>query len=104
MYVCKYVCVLYHIAQMFGGRKLGKISHQNLLASKTWRIFCFYLSLFMSQDIVKIWMVKYGEPPVICQIHQKYSSAINLCCTVSFKYYFVCIFYNKCHKSTCNNT
>ena len=39
-----------------------------------WRVklanSCFLLSLFISWDIVKIWMVKFGEPPVICQIHQ----------------------------------
>ena len=28
------------------------------------------LSSFMSQDIVKIWTVKFGKAPVICQIRQ----------------------------------
>ena len=29
-----------------------------------------YVSLFVPRDIVKIWMVKFGKPPVIHQIHQ----------------------------------
>ena len=26
--------------------------------------------MYMSQDIIKVWMVKFGESPVICQIRQ----------------------------------
>ena len=44
----------YCIVQIFGGGKL-------------WQIPVCLLSLFISQNIVKIWMVKFGEPPVICQ-------------------------------------
>ena len=42
----------YCTAQIFGGGKL-------------WQVPVCLLSLFISQDIVKIWMVKFGEPPVI---------------------------------------
>ena len=57
--------------QTFGGGKLGWISHQKLLASKGFGKFLF--ALFMSQAIVKIWMVKFDEPPVILQIYQGFS-------------------------------
>ena len=40
----------------------------NVWWSKTFPVCC--LSLFVSQDIVEIWMVKFGEPPVIHQIRQ----------------------------------
>ena len=50
---------------MLGRGKLWQISHPKL-----WRIPACLLSLFMSQNIVKIWMVKFGEQSVIHQIHQ----------------------------------
>ena len=40
----------------------------NVWWSKTFPVCC--LSLFVSQDIVEIWIVKFGEPPVIHQIRQ----------------------------------
>ena len=40
----------------------------NVWWSKTFPVCC--LSLFVSQDIVEIWMVKFGELPVIHQIRQ----------------------------------
>ena len=44
-------------------RKIWQISIRNF-----WRVIpiCL-LSLFMAQNIAKIWMVKFGKPPVICQ-------------------------------------
>ena len=33
----------------------------------------------MSQDTIKIWMVKFGELQVIHQIHEGICSAMNLC-------------------------
>ena len=52
---------------MFGGGKLWRISHQELLASKTLTNYCLF-TLFMSQDIVIIWTVKFDKPPPV--IHQ----------------------------------
>ena len=46
-------------------------SHQELLASK--KLPSFFLSLCMSQDVIRIQMVKFGEPLVICQICQGFS-------------------------------
>ena len=37
---------------------------------KVWQIPVCLLSLFMPRDIVKIWMVKFGKPPVIHHIYQ----------------------------------
>ena len=56
--------------QIFDGGKLWRIFHQKILASKTLVNSCCLLYLFMSQDIIKICMVKFGEPPVIRQIYQ----------------------------------
>ena len=68
------MCRSRHIAYSanFGGGKLWRISHQKLLASKTLANSCLFTSsyMYMSRDIVKIWMVKFGKPPVINQIHQ----------------------------------
>ena len=53
---------------MFGGGKLWCISHQELiLVSETLTNYCLF-TLFMSQDIVIIWTVRFGKsPPVIHQ-------------------------------------
>ena len=45
---------------------------RNLWRVKLWQIPACLLSLFMSRDIVLIWMVKFGKPPVICQIYQDF--------------------------------
>ena len=44
---------------MFGGEKLWQISDQKRLVSKSLVNSCL-LSFFISQDIVKIWMVKFA--------------------------------------------
>ena len=54
---------------MFGLGELWLISSLELLVSKTLPNSSLFV-LFMSQDINKIWMVKFDEPPVIHQIHQ----------------------------------
>ena len=57
---------------MFGEGKLWRISDWKLLASKALTnsyLFTFFIN-FMSLDIVKIWMAKYSEPPVIRQLCQ----------------------------------
>ena len=56
--------------------KLWRISHQKLLASKTLANSCLFAFFIMSQDIVKIWMVKYGKLPVIHLIHQGFQFAL----------------------------
>ena len=61
---------MYHLAQNFGREILWQIFHQKLSVSKTLMNSCLFAFLYMSQDIVRIWMVKFGESPVICQIHQ----------------------------------
>ena len=56
-----------------GARKLWQIVQQKLLPSKALVNSICLLSLIylcMSQD--NVWMAKFGEPPVIHQIHQGY--------------------------------
>ena len=62
----------YCIAQTLGRGILVNVSSETLLASKTFGKFPLVSFLYIchDQDIVKIWMVNFGEPPVICQIHQ----------------------------------
>ena len=52
---------------MFGREKLWHIYYQKLSASKLWQIPVCLLYLFVSRDIVKNWMVKFDESPVIPQ-------------------------------------
>ena len=40
----------------------------------SWFVWFLYIHR-MSQDIVKIWMIKYDEPPVTRQIHQGFPSS-----------------------------
>ena len=71
--------------QIFDGGKLWRIFHQKILASKT-LVNCCLLYLFMSQDIIKICMVKFGEPPVIRQIYQGF-----ICQKLYLLYLAVCL-------------
>ena len=50
--------------------KHWQISHQKLLASKPLVSSYLFVLFTMSRDIVKIWTVKFGKPPVIFQIRQ----------------------------------
>ena len=55
---------------MFGkGKGFGEFLIRKFWQVKLCRIPACLLPLFMTQDIVKIWMLRFGEPPVIHQIH-----------------------------------
>ena len=79
-------------------------------ASKTLANFCLF-ALFMSRDIVKIWMVRFGKPPVIHQIrkvfhHQKFSlySAYTYMHTFSVDIHYnsnVCSYMQYAYGTTC---
>ena len=46
----------------------------NFCWNKTLANSCLFAFLYMLQDIVRIWVVKFGKPPVICRIHQGFPS------------------------------
>ena len=58
---------------MFGRGKLQQIfSLETFGEQKLWRIPACLLSLYMTRDIVKIWMVKFSEPSVIPKFTKVY--------------------------------
>ena len=62
----EYIC----IAQIFGKRNIWQISHQKLLMSRTLVDSCLFAFFTYVRDIVRIWIIKCGKPPVIFQIYQ----------------------------------
>ena len=61
------------------GENLHGFLIRNFWRVKLWQIPACLFSLYMSQDTIEIWMVKFGEPPVIHQIHGGISSTKNSC-------------------------
>ena len=57
------------IEWILGRGKLWRISYQKLLAGKTLANSCLF-AFFIYVTRCKSWMVRFGEPPVICQIRQ----------------------------------
>ena len=87
---------------------LEEESFAEFLIRNFWRVKLqcipvFLLSLCMSQDIVKIWMVRFSEPPVICQIRQGFPlpNSCDIQCFVLITSH-VCITFNlfTCYVST----
>ena len=50
----------------------GEFLIRNFWQVKLWQIPTCLLSIYMLRDIVKIWVVKLGESPVIHQLHQDF--------------------------------
>ena len=49
---------------------LAEESFNKFLIRNFWRTPACLLPLYMSWDIVRIWMIKFSKPPMICQIRQ----------------------------------
>ena len=71
---------------------IGKFLSRNLLQVKLLKIFACLLSLYRSRYTVRIWIVKYGEPPVIYQIRQDFPLLIFTLHGILVHLLYVCMY------------